>query len=67
MERLSPREMKVTRLLAQGLANKEVAGRLNLSDNTVRVYCQHIMEKIGAGSAAELARLILQADPAGLD
>lgn len=65
--RLSAREREVARLLAQGLANKEVAGMLNISDNTVHVHRQHVMEKTGTSSAAELARLILRADPAGLD
>ena len=65
--RLSAREREVARLLAQGLANKEVARQLGISDNTVHVHRQHVMEKTGSGSAAELARLILRADPAGLD
>lgn len=65
--RLSARESEVARLLAQGLANKEVAGILNISDNTVHVHRQHVMEKTGTSSAAELARLILRADPGGLD
>lgn len=67
LERLSPREREVARLLALGLANKEVARELSISENTVHVHRQHIMEKTGTGSAAELARLILRADPHGLD
>lgn len=67
LERLSPREMEVGRLLALGLANKEVARSLAISENTVHVHRQHIMDKTGTGSAAELARLILRADPNGLD
>ncbi len=64
---LSPREMEVARLLALGLSNKEIGRDLAISDNTVHVHRQHVMEKTGTGSAAELARLILRADPAGLD
>jgi len=64
---LSVREWEVARLLAQGLANKEVARLLNISDNTVHVHRQHVMEKTGTSSAADLARLILRADPSGLD
>ncbi len=67
LDRLSVREWEVARLLAQGLANKEVARLLNISDNTVHVHRQHVMEKTGTGSAAELARLILRVDPGGLD
>lgn len=67
LDRLSVREREVARLLALGLANKEVARQLGISDNTVHVHRQHVMEKTATGSAAELARLILRADPAGLD
>ena len=67
LDRLSVREREVARLLAQGLANKEVARLLNISDNTVHVHRQHVMEKTCTSSAAELARLILRADPGGLD
>ncbi len=67
LARLSVREWEVARLLSQGLANKEVARLLNISDNTVHVHRQHVMEKTGTSSAAELARLILRADPNGLD
>lgn len=66
LARLSPREEEVAWLLAQGLANKEVARQLSISDNTVHVHRQHIMDKTGTSSAAELARLILRADPDGL-
>jgi len=67
LDRLSVREREVARLLALGLANKEVARQLGISDNTVHVHRQHVMEKTSTGSAAELARLILRADPNGLD
>lgn len=67
LERLSAREGEVARLVAFGLSNKEVARQLAISENTVHVHRQHIMDKTGTGSAAELARLILRADPAGLD
>jgi DNA-binding CsgD family transcriptional regulator len=33
----------------------------------VHIHRQHVMEKLGLSSAAELARLMLRADPAGLD
>ncbi|MDO9596297.1 MAG: response regulator [Azoarcus sp.] len=67
LARLSPREAEVARCLAKGLANKEIARELSISDNTVHVHRQHVMEKTGTGSAADLARLILRADPNGLD
>lgn len=67
LEKLSAREWEVARLLAQGMANKEIARQLSISDNTVHVHRQRVMEKTGIGSAAELARLILRADPSSLD
>ena len=67
LARLSPRETEVARRLALGLSNKEIGRELTISDNTVHVHRQHVMEKTGTGSAAELARLILRADPNGLD
>ena len=67
LAKLSPRETEVARHLAQGLSNKEIGRELSISDNTVHVHRQHLMEKSGVSSAAELARLILRADPAGLD
>ncbi len=66
-ERLSPREREVARLIAMGHSNKEVARLLAISDNTVHVHRQRITEKTGTGHAADLARLILRADPDGLD
>lgn len=67
LARLSPRESEVAKLLALGLSNKEIAKELAISDNTVHIHRQHVMEKTATGSAAELARLILRADPHGLD
>ncbi|CAM5494017.1 response regulator transcription factor [Thauera mechernichensis] len=67
LERLSPREREVARLVALGLPNKLVGRELDISEKTVHVHRHHVMEKTGVGSAAELARLMLRADPAGLD
>lgn len=67
LEALSPRELEVARLLAQGQPNKLVARALDISEKTVHVHRQHIMEKTGVKSAAELARLMLEVDPRALD
>ena len=67
LARLSPRERDVARLVARGLPNKLVARELDISEKTVHIHRQHVMEKTGVGSAAELARLMLRADPASLD
>lgn len=67
LARLSPRELEVARLVAQGLPNKLVARELDISEKTVHVHRQHVMDKAEVGSAAELARLMLRADPTALD
>ena len=67
LEHLSPREREVARLVALGLPNKQVARDLAISEKTVHVHRQHVMEKAEVGSAAELARLMLWADPQALD
>jgi two-component system, LuxR family, response regulator FixJ len=59
--KLSPRELDVAQLLADGLTNKSIGLRLDISERTVQVHRLHLMEKLGIHSAAELARLMLQA------
>ena len=44
-------------LVAAGLLNKQVAGELGTSEASVKVHRQHVMEKIGADSLAELVRM----------
>ena len=63
---LSPREREVARLVALGQPNKQIAAELGISEKTVHIHRQHVMEKAGVSSAAELARLMLRADPAAL-
>ena len=67
LARLSPREEEVARLVARGLPNKLVARELGISEKTVHIHRQHVMEKAEVGSAAELARLMLANDPTALD
>ncbi|MEJ7136945.1 response regulator transcription factor [Amphibiibacter pelophylacis] len=67
LQTLSPREREVADLLARGQANKRVALALDISERTVHIHRQHVMDKLDIRSAAELARLILAADPRALD
>jgi DNA-binding CsgD family transcriptional regulator len=57
---LTPTELAVSSLVADGLTNKEVAGRLFLSPHTVNAHLRHVFAKLGvlnrAGLAAEAAR-----------
>jgi DNA-binding NarL/FixJ family response regulator len=52
MEVLSPRELEVLRLLAEGYVNKEIADRLTLSSPTVATYIRRIYEKLHVHSRA---------------
>jgi FixJ family two-component response regulator len=54
---LTAREREVMALVAAGLLNKQVAGELGTSEASVKVHRQHVMEKIGADSLAELVRI----------
>lgn len=55
-ENLSPREVDVLELVAQGLPNKEIASLLFISETTVKVHVRHILEKMGARSRTDAAR-----------
>jgi RNA polymerase sigma factor (sigma-70 family) len=54
--RLTRRETEVLSLLVQGLSNKEIAERLEVSHRTVEVHRARIMHKMEAGSLAELVQ-----------
>ena len=52
-QQLSPREGEVLNLLAAGLANKQIADRLGISEHTVKFHVTSIFNKLGASSRAE--------------
>jgi two-component system, NarL family, response regulator YdfI len=56
-EQLTPREVEVLRLLADGDSNKIVAYRLGISEHTVKFHVTSIMAKLGAGSRTEAVTL----------
>jgi two-component system, NarL family, nitrate/nitrite response regulator NarL len=56
---LSPREREVLGLMADGLSNGAIGGRLNLSEGTVKTYVRRAYEKLGVSSrAAAIAHAI---------
>ena len=50
---LTPRESEVLAMLAEGIGNKIIAGRLRISENTVKFHVSSIMEKLAAGSRTD--------------
>jgi DNA-binding NarL/FixJ family response regulator len=59
-EELTARELQVLRLVAAGLGNKEIAGRLEISEHTVKFHVASIMGKLGAGSRTEAVTLAIR-------
>jgi DNA-binding NarL/FixJ family response regulator len=55
VEPLTPREQEVLQLLAEGLPNKVIAHRLDISDHTVKFHVNAIMSKLNAQSRTEAA------------
>ena len=53
VETLTVRELEVLRMLADGSGNKEIAGRLGISDHTAKFHVAQILAKFRAGSRAE--------------
>jgi DNA-binding NarL/FixJ family response regulator len=58
--RLTPRELEVLQLICDGLSNKEIAVKLDLSANTVAVHRANIMNTLGVHKTAELVVYALQ-------
>jgi DNA-binding NarL/FixJ family response regulator len=50
---LTPREAEVLENLASGLSNKEIGGRMGISDHTVKFHVNAILHKLGAGTRTE--------------
>jgi DNA-binding NarL/FixJ family response regulator len=69
-ERLTAREHEVLGLLAQGLTNRAIAGRLSISIGTVKIHVEHIIAKLGVSDRTQAAvraveRGLLRSAPEG--
>jgi DNA-binding NarL/FixJ family response regulator len=51
--RLTPRELQILRLIAQGLSNKEISKVLFVTEGTVKVHVHHTLLKLGVRSRIE--------------
>ncbi len=57
---LTPREREVMELIVEGLANKQMAVRLGISEKTVEVHRSRARRKLGAESVADLVKIALR-------
>ena len=62
-ESLTPRELEVLRLLAQGLTNRQISQELVVSAATVKVHIEHLISKLGVSDRTQAA---VRASQAGL-
>ena len=60
IERLTPRETEILEQLAQGLANKQIALELGISEHTVKFHVSSIYAKLGVTNRMEAVRTGLQ-------
>ena len=57
LQTLTPRERQVMALVVTGLLNKQIAGELGTTEETIKVHRGRVMSKMGAGSLAELVQM----------
>src|SRR4029077_17410859 len=58
--RLSRRELEVAGLVAQGLTNREIAQRLFISERTIDGHLEHVREKLGVNTRAQVATWVVR-------
>lgn len=58
IDKLTPRELEVARLVALGKSSKEIAQELNISTRTVELHRFRGLRKVGAKNAAEMVRIL---------
>jgi len=56
---LTDRERQIMRLVSEGLSNKEIGRRLNITDGTIKVHLHHIFQKLEISNRTVLAALAI--------
>ena len=59
-DELTPREVEVLRMLADGLGNKQIAANLGISEHPVKFHISSILDKLGASSRTEAVTLAIR-------
>lgn len=57
---LTSREKKIVYLVCEGLANKEIADKLNISEQTVKAHLHKIFKKLGVSSRTQLISIFIE-------
>ena len=55
--RITPRELEVLQLIAEGLSTREIAERTSVSENTVKTHAGHLFDKLGARRRTQAVQL----------
>lgn len=62
--RLSPREIEVADMVAQGLTNREIAAKLFISERTVDGHLEHLREKLGVNTRSQVTAWVVRQESA---
>ena len=54
---ITPREMEILGLIAQGMSNREIAEKLYVSENTVKTHSSRVFDKLGANRRTQAVQL----------
>jgi ATP/maltotriose-dependent transcriptional regulator MalT len=54
---ITRRELEILELIAQGMSNREIAGKLFVSENTVKTHCSRAFDKLGARRRTQAVQL----------
>jgi NarL family two-component system response regulator LiaR len=55
--RITPRELEILNLIAQGMSNREIADKLFVSENTVKTHSSRVFDKLGAKRRTQAVQL----------
>ncbi len=55
--RITPRELEILALMAQGMSNREIAAKLFVSENTVKTHSSRVFDKLGAKRRTQAVQL----------